>query len=246
MILWIKHPSLVQSALRCDCIYIKYIRSNLTLRPQIPLLLERIRQLLRIYYDAKVGGLKTSDFKFCDIQDISSVGLNLQRAGLMLLVNPARLRVVVRSSPGFEAFVLEDDIDIGKWWLRAHNAKERVHNDREADHADYERIYEMQTAASNDSAGVQMMPFVTNVLIALITISPVIDIEERQRANRAMAKLVGYSTSPLWRTATGDALSDSLRPIYESKELTARFVSAGGLASLIGDWVSFIDRFFLS
>jgi len=98
------------------------------------------------------------------------------------------------------------------------------------------RAIELEESSGKDLAAYRLVFFIADLLVAFVCMYPVDDAEKR-RAERAMAKLVEYSTSPMHRVALGDNLSDSMRPIYWSERLTIRFAHAGGLPALFDDWV---------
>ncbi|KAL6308523.1 hypothetical protein BKA93DRAFT_866499 [Sparassis latifolia] len=202
---------------------------------QIPDLLRRVRHLLRVYYDAKLSGRKPAEFKYCDAKDIHDVGLDLHRAGVYLQLSPARLRALFSAAPDIEAFLLDEEIDIGKWRLEAQEVSDAVDADPESDDNDRERVMELEDSSGSDLAAYHMVYFVADLLVAFVLIPPV-DITERRRAEWAMGRLVQYSTLPMWRRALGDPLTDTLRPLYASKESLVRFAHAGGLPSLYDDW----------
>ncbi|KAH7926927.1 hypothetical protein BV22DRAFT_1104018 [Leucogyrophana mollusca] len=202
---------------------------------EIPALLRRIRHLLRVYYDALLTSKKTNEFKFCDISDISDVGLKLHEAGVFLQLSPARLRALFSSAPEMETFLLDEPIDLGKWRLNAEAVAQAVKADEEADDDDRERMIDLEDDSGNDCAAYQMIFFIGDILVALLLNSP-LDSKEKERADRAMARLVTLSTIPVYRLAFGDPLTDAMRPVYWTPKVLVRFAHAGGLPALIGDW----------
>lgn len=202
----------------------------------MPNLLRRIRYLLRVYYDAVITKKKTQEFKFCDIQDISDVGLKLHEVGVFLQLSTARLGAVLKIAPDLETFVLDDPIDIGKWRLNAEAVKQAVKADIEASDDDRERYMNLEDSAGNDCAAFQMAFFIGDILVAFL-LNPSQHEVDKLRADRAMQRLVKISTSPLYRFALGDPLTDSMRPVYWTPKVLVRFAHAGGLPALIGDWV---------
>ncbi|KAH9920186.1 hypothetical protein B0H21DRAFT_781685 [Amylocystis lapponica] len=208
---------------------------------EVPGLLRRVKHLLRVYYDAKLSNRKPVEFKYCDVQDVSDVGLKLHRLGLLLQLAPARLRALLSYGPDMDTFVIDETIDIGRWRLEAQRVADAVAADPKSDGDDRRRVVDLRESSDDDFAAFNMVYFVADILVAFILVPP-IDNTERSRAERAMTKLVEYSTSPMWRRALGDPLSDAMRPIYWSKPLTLRFVHAGGFPALFDDWAQSIVK----
>ncbi|KAH7905244.1 hypothetical protein BJ138DRAFT_1017982 [Hygrophoropsis aurantiaca] len=202
---------------------------------EIPKLLRRIRHLLRVYYDALITSKKTPEFKYCDMADINDVGLKLHEAGVFLQLSPVRLRALFSSAPEMDVFLFDDPIDIGKWRLEAEAAVQAVKSDEEADDDDRERMIDLEEKSGNDCASYQMIFFIGDLLAAFI-LNPVLDAKDKERAERAMARLVAISTIPVYRSAFGDPLTDAMRPIYWTPKALVRFAHAGGLPALMGDW----------
>ena len=135
-----------------------------------------------------------------------------------------------------EIFVLDDPIDIGKWRLNAKAVKQAVKADIEASDDDRERYMNLEDSAGNDCAAFQMAFFIGDILVAFL-LNPSQHEVDKLRADRAMQRLVEISTSPLYRFALGDPLTDSMRPVYWTPKVLVKFAHAGGLPALIGDWV---------
>lgn len=206
---------------------------------KVPTLLRRIRHLLRVYYDAKLSGRKPAEFKYCDLQDISKVGLDLHECGLTLQLMPGRLRALFRHALAMDTFLLEEPLDLGKWRTHSFARNEAVAADIESTDDDRMDACELEEKAGHDLAAYQMSFFVGDVLVAWLLLSPA-DAAEERRAARAMEKLVEYACSPPYRKgqALGDALTDAMRPVYTTRTVLLRFAHAGGLPALFDDWVS--------
>ncbi|GJE88210.1 zinc finger MYND domain-containing protein [Phanerochaete sordida] len=206
---------------------------------QVPALLRRLRQLLRIYYDARLSGRKPAEFKYCDIQDISDVGLDLHECGITLQLMPTRLRALFRLAPDMDTFLLDEPLDLGKWRNEAFAATEAVAADPESNDDDRMTAFDKEDKAGKDLSAYQMAFFVGDILVAWVLLSPLDSTEER-RAARAMERLVEYSSAPPYRKgqALGDSLTDAMRPLYGNTPALVRFAQAGGLPSLFDDWAS--------
>lgn len=192
--------------------------------------------MLRVYYDAHFTKIKTQEFKYCDVKDIADVGLDLHECGLTLQFTPARLRALFRNAPAMDDFLLEERLDVGKRRIEAQKLNDAVKADPESE--DDERMHagELEDSAGNDLAAYHMSYLVGDLLVAWLLIHPADDAEAR-RAEKAMARLVEYSTLPLYRRALGDPLTDAMRPVYWDRKLLVRFAHAGGLPALFDDWV---------
>ena len=202
------------------------------------MLLRRIRHLLRVYYDARLSGRKTAEFKYCDMQDINDVGIYLRQCGLTLQLNPARLRAVFRYAPSMDAFLFEELLDLGRWRAESFARNRAVAADPESTDEERMAAAELALEAEKDLAAYHLSFFVTDVLVAWLLISP-LDSSEEDRAKKAMETLVKYAASPRYREGhvLGDALTEALRHVYESPDLLVRFAHAGGLPALFNDWV---------
>ncbi|KAG6371699.1 hypothetical protein JVT61DRAFT_9040 [Boletus reticuloceps] len=180
---------------------------------QLPALFRRVRHLLRVYYDAVFTHRKTVEFKFCDMKDMSDVGLKLHECGLFLQLSPGRLSACLSSAPDLETFIFDDPIDLGRWRLEAAAIEQTVKADPEADDDDRERALELENKSGNDLAAYQLSFFLGDVLVAFL-INPANDNKDKARQAKAMGRLVMMSTTPLYQLAFGDALTDAMRPVY--------------------------------
>ena len=193
---------------------------------------------MRVYYDAKLSNRKPLEFKYCDVQDISRVGLDLHECGLTLQLMPGRLRALFRYATTMDAFLLEEPLDLGKWRAESFARNEAIAADDEASDDDRMKAADLEQTAGGDLAAYQMSFFMGDVLVAWLLVTPLDDVEER-RAQRAMEKLVEYACSPPYRKtqALGDALTDAMQPVYTNLTVLLRFAHAGGLPALFDDWV---------
>lgn len=193
-----------------------------------------------MYYDAKVTRRRPAEFKYCDVEDLASVGTDLRECGLTLQFMPGRLRALFRSTPEMDEFLLDEPLDIGKWRREAFALEEAVAVDAEADDTDRMTLADLQERNRNDLAAYQMVYLVGDLLVAWVLIKPLTDLE-RRRAERAMERLIEYSSAPQYRKGQvlGDPLTDAMRPIYEDQGLMLRFARAGGLPAIFEDWVCY-------
>lgn len=137
-----------------------------------------------------------------------------------------------------DEFLLDEPLDIGKWRREAFALEEAVAVDAEADDTDRMTLADLQERNRNDLAAYQMVYLVGDLLVAWVLIKPLTDLE-RRRAERAMERLIEYSSAPQYRKGQvlGDPLTDAMRPIYEDQGLMLRFARAGGLPAIFEDWV---------
>ncbi|KII92290.1 hypothetical protein PLICRDRAFT_467216 [Plicaturopsis crispa FD-325 SS-3] len=197
---------------------------------------ERLRHLLRVYYDAKLSGRKTMEFRFCDMKDVNTIGLKLHEVGVFLQLSPERLRAFLDASPSIESWLLDAPLDIGKWRRETEAAQRAVKEDPEADDDDRMRVSDMDQKSQADCTAYQLAFFVGDILVALL-LNPAHDERDQERADKAMTRLVEMSTKPVYRNTYGDPLTDAMRPVYWTPKLLVRFSHAGGLPALVGDWV---------
>lgn len=209
------------------------------MRRQVPVLLSRLGYLLRVYYDAKLSGRKHPEFKFCDVQNIDDVGIDLHKCGLTLQLMPSRLRALFRNAPEMDAFLFEEPLDIGRWRAEANRDLEMVGDAPDATDDDREVAMEAYERASEDLAAAHMTLFIGDVLVGCLLLTPV-DADEARRAERALGLLVDYSCQPHYRlhNVLGDYLTEAMLPVYTTPSILLRFANAGGLPALFTDWVS--------
>lgn len=193
-----------------------------------------------------MSGRRSPEFRFCDVQEISTVGLDLHECGLTLQLMPGRLRALFRATPEMDMFLLEETLDIGPWRTAAFERSEAVAADPESTDDDRMAMADIEEKAGNDLAAYQMIYFIADVVVGWMLIKPVTELE-RRRVTRAIDRLVEYSSAPLYRKsqALGDPLTDAMTPIYANKTLLVRFAQAGGLPALFDDWVTiplFVDH----
>ncbi|CAK5284653.1 unnamed protein product [Mycena citricolor] len=202
--------------------------------------LKRVRHLLRVYYDFRVARRQHADLVYCDWGAMSDVGITLHRLGLLLQLDPSRLRAAMaRGGPQLEQLLLEDDMDIGSFRKMAVAIRQRVVADVEAEDSDREIAGELEDKADGDLAAHVLSWFYGDVTVGFIIMGRTSgDAAEKRWASKAMKRLVLWSTHPTYRATLGDALTDAMRPIYWSKPLLTEFGQAGGLAALFGDWIN--------
>ncbi|KAJ7064760.1 hypothetical protein C8F01DRAFT_1354339 [Mycena amicta] len=207
---------------------------------KLPFLLKRIRHLLRVFYDFKVGRRVHPDMVFCDWKHTFDVGLILHKVGLCLQLDPPRLRAAMDAGGReLEAFLLDDDLDVGDFRKAAIIVEKRVAADVEAEDEERMAASEIEDAASEDLAAHIMAWFYGDMTVAFILnehegSTP----DEKRWAKKALARLAHWSTSLTLRDTLGDSLTDAMRPIYWSAPVLIKFCLAGGLAALFGDWVN--------
>ncbi|KAJ7667239.1 hypothetical protein B0H17DRAFT_1018721 [Mycena rosella] len=203
-------------------------------------LLRRTRHLLRIFYDCAVDGHAHPDLIFCDWEKMFDVGLALHRVGLCLRLDPPRLRAAMAGGgKELEAFLLDDELDIGEFRKAAFIVEQRVAADVEAEDADRMAAGKINSAAQKDLAAHILSWFYGDISVAFImneTSSS--DANEKRWAHKAMKRLVLWSTSTTYHSTLGDSLTDAMRPIYWSLPVLTKFGLAGGLGALFGDWVN--------
>ncbi|KDQ50851.1 hypothetical protein JAAARDRAFT_81685 [Jaapia argillacea MUCL 33604] len=203
---------------------------------EVPGLLRRLRELLRVYYDSIFTGHNPASYRFCDVQSISEVGLTLHEIGLYLQFNPIRLRqLMAYAGLEMDTFLLDDPIDVGEWRQVADARTRQVDADPEADDDDRMALAELDQKSQKDQAGYQMMFFIADVLVALF-FHPKLDRKDKERSKKALARIVEWSTVGMYRDAFGDALTDAMIDVYKSQKHLVEFGQAGGLGALIGDW----------
>ncbi|KZT18304.1 hypothetical protein NEOLEDRAFT_1080591 [Neolentinus lepideus HHB14362 ss-1] len=204
---------------------------------EVPDLFRRMRTLLRIYYNAVMGDKKIADFKYCDAQNINDIGLRLHETGLFLQLSPARLRDLLDIAPDMERFLLDDPLDVGKYREQAARRDALFDSpDADLDIETREQILQEYDTSGSDQAGYQIMFFIADICVALAT-GPTRDRKDKVRAEKAMRRLVEWSTVKMYRDAFGDALTDAMTPIYRTNAYLVKFCQAGGIGALIGDWV---------
>ncbi|KAK7685948.1 hypothetical protein QCA50_010758 [Cerrena zonata] len=206
---------------------------------KIPVLLKRVRSLLRIFYDCQIGQKAHPDLLLCDWPQVFDVGLELHKIALYLSLDRPRLLAVMDGAGAeFETFVLEDPFDVGQYRLIAQALQEAVAKDEEADDDDRMDAGEVESKAGGDLAAHLMGWFYGDLHTALILNEPDGNEKEKKWARKAMKRLVFWSTNHVMRDVVGDSLTDAMKPIYWYKEPLIRFCQAGGMAALIGDWVN--------
>ncbi|TFK50998.1 hypothetical protein OE88DRAFT_1630807 [Heliocybe sulcata] len=203
---------------------------------EVPDLFRRMRTLLRIYYNVRMGEKKPAEYKYCDAQNVNDIGLKLHEAGLFLQLTPARLRALLDTAPDMETFILDEPLDVGKYRAYAAERDALFNSDADIDIEERERILEEYDISGSDQAGYQMMFFIADVCVTLVTI-PVKDKKDKVRAEKAMRRLIEWSTVKMYRDAFGDALTDAMSPLYKRNKYLVKFCQAGGIGALIGDWV---------
>ncbi|KAJ7154877.1 hypothetical protein C8R43DRAFT_438775 [Mycena crocata] len=203
-------------------------------------LLKRIRHLLRVFYDFTVGQRMHPDLMFCDWERMFDVGLTLHQVGLCLQLDPPRLRAMMTGGgPELEAFLLDDELDIGDFRKTAVLIETRVAADVESEDADRMAASEIEQRAQKDIAAHVLSWFYGDLSVAFIlNENGQSDAVEKRWARKALTRLVHWSTSLTLRLALGDTMTDAMRPIYWSMPALTKFAQAGGLAALFGDWVN--------
>lgn len=213
----------------------------LTLYGKITSLLRRIKHLVRVFYDCKVKKVQTHELlTYCDFTTIFDVSMKLNQIGLYLQLDPPRLRALMAAGgKGLETFVLDEPLDIGPYRQELSRINKILEDDEEADDEDREAVQTIDDLATQDLAAHIMVWFFANLHVAFVLNEPRSD-AERTWKEKALKRLVKWSTSLTWRDVLGDPLTDAMRPIYWNKYALVAFSHAGGLASLYGDWVSTI------
>ncbi|KAF7343122.1 MYND-type domain-containing protein [Mycena venus] len=206
---------------------------------KLPYLLKRIRHLLRVFYNFRVGGRQHPDLVFCDWEQMFQVGITLHDVGLCLQLDPPRLRAVMAAGGHeLEEFLLDDELDVGDFRKAAIVIERRVAADPESEDTDRMAASDIENVAEKDLAAHVLSWFFGDISVAFVLHENIgSDSDERRWASKAMARLVHWSTSETLRSALGDPLTDAMRPIYWSMPLLIKFSQAGGLGAVFGDWV---------
>ncbi|KAJ6532916.1 hypothetical protein DFH09DRAFT_131709 [Mycena vulgaris] len=138
-----------------------------------------------------------------------------------------------------EAVLLDDELDVGIFRKSAYVIERQVEEDVEAEDTDRQAAGEIEDQATNDLAAHILSWFYGDITVAFIlNNSTGSDTNSKRWAQKATARLVQWSTSPIYRSALGDPLTDAMRPIYWSIPVLTKFAQAGGLGALFGDWVN--------
>ncbi|KAF8188887.1 hypothetical protein K438DRAFT_1677036 [Mycena galopus ATCC 62051] len=168
------------------------------------------------------------------------VGITLHQVGLCLQLDPPRLRAAMAAGGHeLEAFLLDDDLDVGDFRKAALVIERRVAADVESEDADRMAAGEIEDVAEEDLAAHVLSWFVGDISVAFIMNEHAeSDDDEKRWASKAMTRLVHWSTNDTLRKALGDPLTDAMRPIYWSMPLLIKFSHAGGLGALFGDWAN--------
>ncbi|KAK7014312.1 MYND-type domain-containing protein [Favolaschia claudopus] len=230
------NPPIVNGMVHCLDTVDKIVRTDYRRRKgeldQLPRLLIRIRHLLRVCYDFRVANQNHPDLQFCDWQKMHDVGFSLHRVGLCLQLDPSRLWAAMDAGgEGLEAFLLDDELDLGEFRKASIEIEKLVAADVEADWEDRLNAAAAHNLVSLDLAASSVAWFFGDISVAFIMHARTDNNRDRRWATKAMARLVAWSTSKTIRETLGDSLTDSMRPIYCS-------VMRGGLAALFGDWTN--------
>ncbi|KAJ7455111.1 hypothetical protein FB451DRAFT_1099421 [Mycena latifolia] len=203
-------------------------------------LLKRIRHLLRVFYDWLVGKRPHPDLLFCDWEKVFDVGIVLHQVGLCFQLDPPRLRAAMaEGGKDLETFLLDDELDIGKFRKAASIIERQVAADVEAEDADRMAAGGIEEQAEKDLAAHILSWFYGDISVAFILNETAgSNANEKRWAQKATTRLVLWSTNSVYRLALGDPLTDAMRPIYWSIPVLTKFAQAGGLGALFGDWVN--------
>ncbi|KAJ7438817.1 hypothetical protein B0H11DRAFT_1884261 [Mycena galericulata] len=235
------NPLIPNGMMYCITLVSSIVRNNQKSEfSKLAYLFKRIRHILRVFYDWLVGKRPHPDLIFCDWEKIFDVGITLHQVGLCLQFDPPRLRAVMdKGGKELEAFLLDDELDVGKFRKAAIAIEQRVAADVESEDADRMAAGEIEEAAGEDLAAHIMSWFYGDISVAFIlNENSGSDENEKRWAQKATKRLVHWSTSVTLRDALGDPLTDAMRPIYWSMPVLTKFGQAGGLAALFGDWVN--------
>jgi len=204
---------------------------------QLPKLLRRIRSLLRTFFDFKVAEKASTDLKFCDFNRLFDVAFDLHQTALYVQFDPPRMRAMMAGGGSdLESFLLKEPLDIGHYRLAAFEIEQAVEKDEEANDDDRWDAGQVTEKAAKDLAVHILVWFIADISVAFVVNDPRDD-QERQWSNKALKRLVRWSTNPVMRDTLGDPLTDAMRPIYWTPDALVKFGQAGGLAALFGDWV---------
>ncbi|KAJ7579137.1 hypothetical protein C8J56DRAFT_1169896 [Mycena floridula] len=206
---------------------------------RLPKLLRRVRHLLRVHYDCVLTKKRHPEVIYCDWETVWQIGLRLHGVRLYLqLDEPARLKAVMAGGFELEAFIFDDELDIGPWRKKLGEMRESLDAEKESYDDDRSNVLQFRVEADEDLAAHLLSSFYADVSVAFIVHeSSTSSKEEKRWARKATKRLVHWATNDEMRDGLGDALTESLQPIYCSKPLLIKFGQAGGLASLFGDWI---------
>ncbi|KZS89670.1 hypothetical protein SISNIDRAFT_458617 [Sistotremastrum niveocremeum HHB9708] len=210
---------------------------------QIPSLLTRVRDLLRIFYDFKVGHLRTPDLSHCDFPELFDVAYGLHEIGLTIQLDPSRLKALMDAAgPEIERVILDEGLGIGRFrelakQYEAEKSESEQHRTSAFwSHTDGRGNSQMiKDRADRDLAAYASVYFYADIMIALLLDRSGNSGDHRTWRSKAMKKIVHWSSDEEFRHLFGDCLSDAMRPIYWDQQLLVEFCGEGGLASLIKD-----------
>ncbi|KZS89663.1 hypothetical protein SISNIDRAFT_458614 [Sistotremastrum niveocremeum HHB9708] len=211
----------------------------------IPSLLTRIRDLLRVFFNFKVGHLRTRDLNYCDFPQLFDVAYGLHEVGLTIQLDPSRLKALMEAAGAeIERVVLDEGLGMGPFRHLAKKYEAEMcdalgqgsagSNPNEDGPNTSELILEK---SEEDLASYASVYFYADIMVALLLdrSDNSDDHDRARRRTKAMQKLVLWSSNEDFRNLFGDCLSDAMRSVYWDTELCVEFCRAGGLASLIQD-----------
>ncbi|KAF5343983.1 hypothetical protein D9758_012903 [Tetrapyrgos nigripes] len=207
---------------------------------KLPAIFRRLRYLIRVYYDFRVTQDRTADaIKYCDFPTVFEMTLTLHKIGLYLQLDLPRLWALMAvGGLSFENFLLDEELDIGPYRTLHRKMAKHLEKDEEADDDDREVVQAISDNAGKDLAVYAMAWFFVDLHVAFILTDTKGQPERQRWAEKALHRLVNWSTASTWKDVLGDPLTDSIRPIYWNKDAMVKFSHAGGLGSLYGDWVN--------
>ncbi|KAJ7627088.1 hypothetical protein FB45DRAFT_795291 [Roridomyces roridus] len=207
---------------------------------QLAYLFRRVRHLLRVFYNYYVGKRPHPDLIFCDWEKVADVGLTLHEIGICLQLDPPRLRAIMAGGGSdLEVFLLEEPFDVGIFRRAANFVDEALSADAEADDDQRWAAGKVENHADDDIAAHLFSWFIGDITVAFFLNENAHSGEDERRwAEKAIKRLVFWSTSVAYRKALGDPLTDAMRPIYWNTPALVKFSQAGGLGALFGDWTN--------
>ncbi|TDL25053.1 hypothetical protein BD410DRAFT_76648 [Rickenella mellea] len=160
----------------------------------------------------------------------------LHQVGLFIQLDPSRLQAMMaEGGSDLEAFLLDEPVDVGPWRRYAYQIERDVERDEEADDDDRFNASDVHEKAGEDLAAHILIWLISDINVAFVLGEPSNE-DELRWADKAMKRLVKWSTDPFYRDLLGDPLTDAMCPIYWNESLLVKFSQNGGMAALYGDW----------
>ncbi|KZS89660.1 hypothetical protein SISNIDRAFT_458610, partial [Sistotremastrum niveocremeum HHB9708] len=195
----------------------------------------RIQELFQAYYRFQVTSNRTPELMFCDFPSVFAVSYILHEVGLTLQLDPPRLAALLSAAgPELESVLFDSAPLIGLSRRTVMEYEEDLTYRGDLDEASDNTIWNIAEKVGEDLAGYASVYFHADVMIAFLMTAGSTE-DERRREQKALERLVLWSTKKTLRAAFGDTLADALRPIYWDQNLLTKFCRAGGISALMLD-----------